>query len=93
MSQKRKQHSSQFKAKVALAALQNQETTAQLSSRFGVHPTMISAWKRQLLDGAAELFDKNQASRKQIEGHVDELYRQIGQLKVENDFLARKLGS
>jgi len=55
MSQKRKQHSSQFKAKVALAALQNQETTAQLSSHFGVHPTMISAWKRQLLDGAAEL--------------------------------------
>jgi transposase-like protein len=93
MSQKRKQHSSQFKAKVGLAALQNQETTAQLSSRFGVHPTMISAWKRQLLDGAAELFDKNQASRKQIEGQVDELYRQIGQLKVENDFLARKLGS
>jgi len=93
MSPKRKQHSSQFKAKVALAALQNQETTAQLSSRFGVHPTMISAWKRQLLDGAAELFDKNQASRKQIEGQVDELYRQIGQLKVENDFLARKLGS
>ena len=95
MSQKRKQHSSQFKAKakVALAALQNQETTAQLSSRFGVHPTMISAWKRQLLDGAAELFDKNQTSRKQIEGQVDEFYRQIGQLKVENDFLARKLGS
>jgi transposase len=93
MSQKRKQHSSQFKAKVALAALQNQETTAQLSSRFGVHPTMISAWKRQLLDGAGELFDKNQKSRKQIESQLDELYRQIGQLKVENDFLARKLGS
>jgi transposase-like protein len=93
MSQKRKQHSSQFKAKVALAAMQNQETTAQLSSRFGVHATMISAWKRQLLDGAAELFDKNQKSRKQMEGQVDELYRQIGQLKVENDFLARKLGS
>jgi len=93
MSQKRKQHSSQFKAKVALAALQNQETTAQLSSHFGVHPTMISAWKRQLLDGAAELFDKNNKSRKQIEGQLDELYRQIGQLKVENDFLSRKLGS
>jgi transposase-like protein len=93
MSQKRKQHSSQFKAKVALAALQNQETTAQLSSRFGVHPTMISAWKRQLLDGAGELFDKNQKSRKQIESQLDELYRQIGHLKVENDFLARKLGS
>jgi transposase len=93
MSKKRKQHSSQFKAKVALAALQNEETTAQLASRFDIHPTMISTWKRQLLDSAADLFDKNQKSRKQVEGQLDELYRQIGQLKVENDFLARKLGS
>jgi transposase len=93
MSKKRKQHGAQFKAKVALAALQNEETTAQLASRFDIHPTMISTWKRQLLDSAADLFDKNQKSRKQVEGQLDELYRQIGQLKVENDFLARKLGS
>jgi transposase len=93
MSKKRKQHSAQFKAKVALGALQNEETTAQLATRFGVHPTMISAWKRQLLDSAAELFDKNQKSAKQLESQLDELYRQIGRLKVENDFLARKLGS
>jgi transposase len=93
MSKKRKQHSAQFKAKVALGALQNEESTAQLATRFGVHPTMISAWKRQLLDSAAELFDKNQKSAKQLESQLDELYRQIGRLKVENDFLARKLGS
>ena len=93
MSKKRKQHSAQFKAKVALAALQNEETAAQLASRFNIHPTMISAWKRQLVESAGDLFDKNHKSRKQAEAQTDELYRQIGQLKVENDFLARKLGS
>jgi len=93
MSKKRKQHSAQFKAKVALAALENDETTAQLASRFNIHPTMISAWKRQLVESAGDLFDKNHKSRKQAEAQTDELYRQIGQLKVENDFLARKLGS
>ena len=93
MGTKRKKHSAEFKAKVALAAIQNEETAAQLSSRFGVHPTMVSAWKRQLLDGATELFDKGRQSDKEAEAQTNELYRQIGQLKVENDFLARKLGS
>jgi len=93
MGTKRKKHSAEFKAKVAFAAIRNEETAAQLSSRFGVHTTMISAWKRQLLGGAAELFDKGRKSRKQAEAQTDELYRQIGQLKVEKDFLARKLGS
>ncbi|MBR9987621.1 MAG: transposase [Desulfosarcina sp.] len=93
MGNKRKTHSPQFKAKVALAAIQNEETAAQLASRFGVHPTMISTWKRQILDGAADIFDKSHRSRKQADTQTAELYRQIGQLKVENDFLARKLSS
>jgi hypothetical protein len=54
---------------------------------------MISTWKRHLVDGAPELFDKGHKARNQVEAQTDELYRQIGQLKVENDFLARKLGS
>ena len=91
MGKKRKSHSPQFKAKVALSAIQNDETAAQLASRFGIHPTMVSNWKRKMLEEAADIFDKNHNSRKQAEAKTDELYRQIGQLKVENDFLSRKL--
>jgi transposase len=92
MSNKRKKYSPQFKAKVALAALRNEQTTAELSQRFGVHPTMIAAWKRALVESATDIFDKGQKSRKHVDSKIDELHRQIGQLKVENDFLSRKLG-
>ena len=92
MSNKRKRYSPAFKAKVALTALRNEETTAELAQRFGVHPTMITAWKRALTDGASDVFDKGVKARKQVDNKIDELHRQIGQLKVENDFLSRKLG-
>lgn len=91
MSKTRKRYSPEFKAKVALAALKNEETISELSARFGVHPTMINNWKRTLLDNASGIFDKGHKSEKQKEAEVNELFRQIGQLKVENDFLARKL--
>ncbi len=66
---------------------------SQIASRFSVHPTMVSNWKQQMFEGAADIFDKNNKSRKQAEAQADELFCQIGQLKAENDFLARKLGS
>ncbi len=91
MSNKRKKYSPKFKANVALAAIKNEETVSELASRFGIHPTMIHNWKRSLLESASDVFDKNQKSKKQNEAKVDELYRQIGKLKVERDFLSEKL--
>lgn len=91
MSNKRRKHNSEFKAKVALAAIRNEKTISELASYYEIHPTMINNWKRSLLDGASDIFNKGQKSNKQDDKKVDELYRQIGQLKVENDFLAKKL--
>jgi transposase len=93
MKRTRKKHNGAFKAKVALAAIKGDRTIAELASEYGVHPNQIYNWKKQLLDGAASVFEGGgTATDSAGEAQVDNLYRQIGQLKVENDFLARKLG-
>lgn len=89
---KRKNHSPEFKVKVALEALKGERTFAELFSQFGVHPTMIHSWKRSLLEGVSGVFERGGAKKPEIdEEQVKELHAKIGELAVANDFLARKL--
>src|SRR5512133_1156591 len=87
MKRTRKKHGAAFKAKVALAAIKGDRTVAELAVHFGVHPNQIHNWKKQLLDGAVSVFEGGASAEGATnEAQVDLLYRQIGQLKVENDF-------
>lgn len=89
----RKRYGSGFKSKVALAAMKGQETSAELSSRYGVHGAQIVRWKKQLEEGAAAIFaGEHDRARKESEKLKDELYKQIGQLKVELDWTKKKAG-
>lgn len=85
---KRRQHSSEFKARVALAAAAEGKTLAELAAEFDRHPTVISAWKSELVGNAAPLFGKEKRWAEVHQKTVDALYREIGRLKVENDLLA-----
>ena len=91
MGEIRRRHTAGFKAKVALEALKQAKTTAQLSSEYGVHPNLISQWKKKLKEGIPEIFtNKRNKKEKDEEELRAELYRQIGQLKVELDWLKKK---
>jgi transposase-like protein len=92
MKRKRRNHLPAFKAKVALAALKGDKTLAQLAEEFDVHPNQINEWRRQLLDNAASIFGSHQDQQKMDESHLKDLHAKIGQLTLENDFLAKVLG-
>ncbi|MFW6114077.1 MAG: IS3 family transposase [Actinomycetota bacterium] len=93
MGIQRRKHPPALKAKVALEAIQGEKTVAELSSHYGVHPSQIKAWKRILSEGMTELFvDRRHARDKEQAELVEELYKQIGQLKVELEWLKKKLG-
>lgn len=86
---KRKNHSPDFKARVALEAIREELTLAELSKKYGVHPTQIGAWKRAAIENMATAFTRRGATSEQVSAaDVDKLHSKIGQLVVERDFLA-----
>ena len=93
MKESRRKHNPAFKARVALEAVKGEETIAQVASRFEVHPGQVRKWKRQMEEGAAGVFgDDRSRKKKNDQALVAQLYQQIGQLKVERDFLENALG-
>ena len=93
MKKTRTKHNPEFKAKVALAALREQETAAQLSRRYKVHANQIYKWKRQLQENIARVFDSEaEGSNGDAAARESELLQKIGELTVERDFLSRGLG-
>jgi len=91
MVQKRKRHSDEFKARVAIEAVRGVKTLSELSSEHGVHPTVIAHWKRQLLRGAAGIFSRPERGGRTEEEIAGPLYAEIGRLKMELDFLKKNV--
>jgi transposase-like protein len=89
----RKQFGAKLKAKVALEAIKGEKTFAQLSSEYGVHANRISCWRKQLQERVSEIFSgKKDSGYNSQQELIDKLYRNIGELKVENDWLKKNLG-
>jgi putative transposase len=90
MAGKRKQHTSDFKARVALDAVRGIKTLSELSALHGVHPSVIANWKRQLLEGAPDVFTRGTSGRSDDE-EMARLFEQIGRMKMEMEWLKKKL--
>jgi len=93
MPHTRKNHPPSLKAKVAVEAIKAHKTTAQIAQMFAIHPTQVATWKRQALAGLPDVFGNGREHlRQQADLEKDELYKKIGQLKVELDFLKKRAG-
>lgn len=94
MTGQRKRYSAELKTKVALEAIRGQKTSNEIASEYGVHPTPIAQWKKQALDELPHIFSTRASEREKTdETLIANLYQQIGQLKVELDWLKKKSGS
>jgi transposase-like protein len=92
MKKGKRQHTAEFKAKVALEAVKGEMSSAELASKFEVHPTQIAKWKKQLLESSAEVFGSARERRaKDDEAEKDRLLKKVGQLQMEVDWLKKKL--
>ena len=93
MAGKRKQHTAAFKAQVALATLRGDRTVNELASQYGVHPTLIHGWKKQLLAGADQVFSNgSKGASADAAAEKAELFEQIGRLQMELEWLNKKVG-
>lgn len=90
MKAKRRKFSSAFKAKVAISALKERETLAEISKRFEVSPSMVSKWKQEFIDRSKEIFETS-SPEKESEDKIDQLYTKIGKLEVEREWLKKNL--
>jgi len=91
MRRKRRNHSSAFKAKVALAAIKGERTLTDLAEQFDVHPNQIQDWRKRLLENADSIFGRGQQQQEDAAGQVKDLHAKIGQLTMERDFLEHGL--
>ncbi len=88
---KRKNHTSGFKTKIVLEALQERETIQEIGKKYEIHPNQISTWKSQFLANASSVFEKGLA-KSEDEKEKDALFKKVGQLQIKNDFLKKVLG-
>ena len=92
MAKQRRRFTAEFKSKVALEALQGEQSIQEIARRYEVHPNQVSSWKRQALDGLGDIFSTGREREHQDQSQpIEELHAKIGQLTVERDFLAKRL--